>query len=402
VAAASGIMTTVPALSGHRCVECGERGGPAADAGTCPACGGPLRLAFDHKAIQVEPAAGGSDPFLEASGLDALRGLVPDAVPDLSTGETPLLAAEGLADNLGVASVEIKAEGRNPTGSLADREMALAVGAAAGAGATDVALPAMGHGAQAAAAAAARSGLASHTFVPARTPFLNKAMINVHGGDMRVVEGRYREAETAFREDVAESDWHSLAPFETPFRAAGVKPLAYEVAAARDWQAPDWVVVPTGQVTALVGIASGFTDLQEVGLIERVPRVVAAQAAGCAPVADAISDDREVPAAIDHPDTVVGSLEIPDPAGARLAVDAIRDTGGTALAVEDATILEAATSLAERGLPVSVTGGAGIAAVRTIRDRGRLDPTDHVVLVDPVAASKEADLLRSHLMSQGR
>lgn len=395
-------MDTVPELAGLRCQDCDTQYDPGSDAGTCPSCGGPLRFEFDYGAIQPNPSIGGAEPFLEASGLRPLLGLPREAVPDLGAGETPLLAAPAEADTLSVSRVGLKNEGQNPTGSLADREMALAVGAAATAGATDVALPSTGHGAQAAAAAAARAELASHSFVPSRTPFLNKAMINVHGGDMTVVEGRFPDAVAAFQTELAEADWHSLAAFDGPFRQAGVKPVAYEIAATRDWRAPDWLVVPTGQVTSLVGLSRGFADLQALGLIDRVPRLVAAQAAGCGPIAEAVQAKSDTVEPVDHPDTVVGPLEVPDPAGGDLALETIRNTGGTAVAVEDAAILEAATSLNERGLPASVTGGAGIAAARALGDRGRLDSGDDLVLVDPVAASKEADLLRSHLMSQGR
>jgi threonine synthase len=227
-------------------------------------------------------------------------------------------------------------------------------------------------------------------------------MINVHGGDMTVVEGRYRDAEAAYLEAMADESWYPLAPFATPFRHVGVKPIAYELATARDRTAPDWVVVPTGQASPLVGIHHGFRDLLELGLIDSVPRLVAAQAAGCAPFADAVDAGADATTPVEHPDTVVGPLEVPDPAGGDLALSSIRGSDGTAVALSDDEVLGGAQALAESGLPASVTGGAALAAARSLAERGDLDPAASVVLLNPVAGSKEADLMRSHLMRQGR
>jgi threonine synthase len=400
VAAEDHPMNTTAALSGYRCVDCGVTATPESDSRRCEACGGALELELDYAAVDAEPVSGAADALLDRAGLAGLLGVRTRV--DLGQGETALLGAPSVADDLGVSGVAVKDEGRNPSGGLVDRELGLAVAAADAAGADTVALPTTGNGGQAAALAAARVGLASHTYAPSRTPFVNKAMINVHGGDMTVVEGRYRDADAAYRGAIADESWYPLAPFATPFRQVGVKPLAYELAAARDWTAPDVVVVPTGQVTAVVGIHRGFRDLVEVGLVDAVPRLVAAQAAGCAPLADAAAAGEAEARPVDHPDTVVGPLEIPDPAGGDLALASIRESGGTAVAVADDEILAGAQALAEAGLPASVTGGAALAAARSIAEAGDLDAAAEVVLVNPVAGSKEADLMRSHLMRQGR
>ncbi len=393
-------MDVTAALSGFRCANCGATADSTPDLRDCPECGGVLQLALEYEAIDVAPVSGATDPLIDRTGLEGLLGIRNRI--DLGQGETPLIDAPAVAADLGLAAIALKDEGRNPSGGLVDREMCLAVAAADAAGTDTVALPTTGNGGQAAALAAARADLASQTFAPSRTPFVNKAMINVHGGDMTVVEGRYREAEAAYHEAVADESWYPLAPFATPFRQTGVKPLAYELAAARDWTAPDYVVVPTGQATQLVGIHRGFRDLVELDVIDAAPRLVAAQAAGCAPIADAIDAGTDAPRAVEHPDTVVGTLEIPDPAGGAVATAAIRESDGTAVAVTDDDILGGAQRLAEAGLPASVTSGAGMAAARSLAERGELGPASEVVIVNPVAGSKEADLMRSHLMRQGR
>lgn len=397
-------MDASDALSGLSCTACDSSYETGAGTGRCPDCTGVLEPVYDLGRVQVASADRGADAagLLERTGLDALLPLESSERSSLGRGETPLLEATGLAATLDVGEVSIKSEGCNPTGSIADREMVSAVAAATARDAGHVALPTTGNGGLAAAAAAASAGLAAHVFVPSRSPFATKAMINVHGGDMTVVEGRHPDAVSAFESAVAGEPWYSLAPFDEPFRAEGIKPVAYEIAAARGWSTPDRVVVPTGHTTPLVGLFRGFRELADLGLVDDVPRLDAAQADGCAPLVDAIDAGADEPTPVERPDTVCGSLEVPDPAGGRLALGALAETGGTAIAVADEDLLLGATDLAETGVPTSVEGGAGVAAVRSLGDAGKLDGDEEVVLIDPVSAERSADLLRSHLMSRGR
>ncbi|MFB6310212.1 MAG: pyridoxal-phosphate dependent enzyme [Salinirussus sp.] len=379
------------AVSGYECLTCGASLTANTDPRECPECGGPLELAMDLDAIQSDLA--GAD---DRSGLSGLLGI--STPVDLCQGETPLIDAPGLAREIGVESLAIKDEAQNPTGSLVDRQAACAVAAAREAGAGQISLPTTGAAGVAVTMAAARIDLDTHVFVPSRASFGHKAMINVHGGDMTVVEGRYSDAAAAYDEHDTEA--YPLAPFATPFRRAGVTPIAIEIAAARDWTAPDAVVIPAGQVCSIVGIHRGFTALDALDMIDGYPRIIAAQAASCAPLTDDGSSSADRPHAIEHPDTVVGALEVPDPAGGTVAIDVLRESGGTAIAIPDEAILEAALTLAERGLPTSATGGAGLAALQS--DSGVVEEGADVVLVNPIAGASEADILRSHLMRRPR
>ncbi len=397
-------MNYAPALTGLDCADCGETVTPTDGPGRCPSCRGLLTPAYDLEAVEEDLDPGevdGTEDFLARTGLEALMPVEADASVDIGQGETPLVDAPAIAEDIGIGDLAVVDEGCNPTGTIADREFSTAVAVARAQGATDVALPTMGNGGQAAAAAAARAGIDSHSFVPTRTPFVNKAMINVHGGDMTVVEGRYPDAEGAFRDAMADADWYSLAPGDTPYRAEGIKPLGYEIAAANGWAAPDWVVVPTGQVTGLVGIHRGFQELVALDVIDDAPRLVAAQAAGCAPIVTAHRDGADEPVAVEHPDSVCGQLEIPDPGAGSLALAALRESDGKAVAASDDEIMAGAVTLAEAGLPGGVTAGAGIRATAVLADRGEIGADESVVLVNPVSANKEADLMRSHLMSKG-
>jgi threonine synthase len=391
-------METNDAVAGLRCPACDaavgiERGG------WCPDCGGALDVALETGPADRDAFAGG------VWGLARYEAVLPfPATKTVSTGAggTPLIACPDLAADFGVASLHVKDEGQNPTGSVADRGAALAVTAAREQGATDVALPSMGNTAQAVAASAARVGLASHSFVPSRTPFVNKAMINVHGGDMTVVGGRFADAAAAFQDALQTADWHPVDPFTSPFRHEGATTAAYELIEQRDWAVPDAVVVPTGHGTTLVGLALGFERLRAWGLVTDTPEVYAAQAAGCAPIAEAWAAGEASHSPVEAPDTICGPLEIPDPAGGERVLHALADSGGGAVAAEDEALLAGAVALAEAGVTAGVSAGAGLAGAELLVESGALGPDDEVVLLNPTSGTKEADLLRSHLMSRGQ
>jgi len=374
------MQTTAP-VRGLSCTACGES--TALSARRCPDCGGVLAVNYDADAV--------------ASAAD-IHPFPPEASVSIDEGATPLVTVPDLAAELGVDSVAIKDEGRNPTGSLADRKFALAVAAAVQDGADRIGTPSTGNGAQSAAAYAARAGIESKGVVPTRCPFLNKAMVNVHGGDMYVVEGRYEDAVEAFGE--GDEEFTPVAPGH-PFRVAGATALALELLADREWVAPDAVVHPTGHGETVVGLQRGFALAVDAGLVDSVPRLYAAQPADCAPIAAAADDDATDPVAVDHPDTIVGPLEVPEPAAGAAAIDAVDASGGDGVTVPDKAILQAAVDGCEQGPEIGATGGVAVAGARELAEQDAFDADDEVVLVNPVAGSKEADLLRSHLMSQG-
>ncbi|WP_335999537.1 threonine synthase [Halorientalis halophila] len=395
-------MTRNPAVRDLTCRDCGDSFDPADATGPCPACGGHLAVTYDLDAVDVSTEAFADRRY---EGIARYADLLPFAAETLVTmreGTTPLVPCPDLADEWGVGEVYVKDEGRNPTGSVADRGMALGVTAAAEAGAEDVALPTTGIEGQAAAAYAARAGLDSHSFVPSRATFDAKAMINVHGGDMSVVGGRYEDAVEAFAETVAEEGWHSLAAFETPYRREGHRTLAYELAEQLDWAAPDAVIYPTGEGVGLAGTAAGARDLAELGFVDEVPECYAAQAAGCAPIVEAFEAGATETEPWETPDTICGGIEIPDPAGGAEVLDAVGESGGGAVATVDRDVLEAAVDVAQSaGVELGATAGVAASGARELVERGELGADDTVVLVNTLTGNAEADVLRSHLMSKG-
>jgi threonine synthase len=372
-------METSPAFRAFACVDCEESFAADEIETTCPSCGGLLVAQYDHE-DREEP----TEPPLPV-----------EPVASMDEGATPATSCPTLADELGVDRLVVKDEGRNPTGSVTDRGLAVAVAAASVAGADDVALPTTGSGGQSAAAYAGRASLDSHSYVPTRCPFVNKAMINVHGGDMNVVEGRYPDALDAY-ESGADDAWFAVGP-ASPYRREGVKALGYGLLAGDE--PPAAIVVPAGHGIVLAGLHSAVEELRESGELAAAPTLYAAQPEGCAPIADACGTADPV-ATVEHPDTIVGPLEVPDPAAGELAVAAVDESGGRGVTVEDSDALQAAVDAASTaGVELGATGGVALAAARELADEFGADET--VAVVNPVAGSKEDDLLRSHLMSQG-
>lgn len=391
-------METSEAFRGLVCTECGHEF-DADVTGGCPDCGAVLDPDYEYERLAPTPERLSGRPFASLWRYSEVLPFAPSTAVSAREGATPAVDAPRLADELAVGSVLIKDEGRNPTGTIHDRGMSVAVTAASQQDVDLVALASPGNSGQSAAAYASRAGIRSYAFVPTRSPFSNKAMTNVHGGEMRVTGGRYPDAEAALHEDL-KSEWYSLQEFATPYRHEGVKTVAYELAESLDWTVPDGVVVPVGTGELLVGLAKGFRELRNLGYVETVPPLFAAQPDGCAPIAAAIESGTDEIEPWDNPDTICGELEIPDPAGGAPALDAVRDSDGDAVAVDDEDALSSAVTVAQHEA-VEMGAAAGVAAAGAWDLRDRFGGDDTVVILNTEAGVKTADLLRSHLMGKG-
>jgi threonine synthase len=393
-------METNDAFAGLCCRECGEDVDAAAAAGRCPDCGGLLVPTYEYGAIDpgsVDRVPGDASMWQYASLLPVPR----ETAVTMAEGGTPAVSCPAVASELGAGELILKDEGHNPTGSIRDRELSVAVTLAGAAGAETVALPSTGSAGQSVAAYAARAGLSAQAFLPSRANFTAKAMVNVHGGEMSVVGGRYGDAVDAFTDAIDEADWHSVAPGGTPYRIEGAKTLCFELLGG-DGTVPDVIVVPTTHGLTLAGLHRGARTFERLGLIEELPALYAAQASGCAPVVEAFEAGEGDTGSIEHPDTICGALEVPDPAAGGWALDAIDASDGGAVAVEDDAILEAATAMAAReGLEPDVACGAALAGAEELAARGTITDDDAVTVVNTGTGNKEADVLRSHLMSKG-
>lgn len=400
-------METTDAFTGLECLDCGASFDAADEPGRCPDCGGALDPAYDYDALDLDRDAFARDAVADGrAGIWRYAPVLPfprSASVTMAEGATPLVETPRLAEELGVGRVLVKDEGRNPTGTFADRGAAVAITAAAGHGETDVALASPGNDGQAIAAYAARAGMESHSFVPSRASFVNKAMINSHGGDMYVVDGRFDDAVDSYEDVIVErDDYHPLGAFETPYRHEGRKTVYYELLEQLDWELPDAVVCPTGQGVGLVGVHKAARECRELGLVDEVPPLYAAQSDSCAPIAEAFEEGRETVEPWEYPDTICGDLEIPDPAGGEYVLDAVRESGGGAVAADDQDIMDSAATIAlHEGMEAGVASSAAATGAWELSQDGEFGEDDTVVLLNTIAGNKDADVIRSRLMAKG-
>ena len=397
------MVATTAAFDGVACVDCEERFTVAEGTGRCLACGGILDPQYDLSAVDLTRETLAERPFDTMWRYEELLPFPRERAVTLDEGATPLVECPELADAWGLGRVLVKDEGRNPTGSFKDRGATTAVTAANEVGADDVVLSSAGNAGQAAAAYAARADMDCHVFLPSRSDFVNKAMVNVHGADLTVVGGRIDDAGAAMTDALDEhEDWHPVQTFVTPYRHDGKKTMLYETVEAMDFEVPDAVVYPTGGGVGLAGMHKGAKELHDLGLIDELPSMVVAQSAGCAPIVSAYEAGRERHEPWETPDTVCGGIEIPDPGASPLVLDAVRESDGTAVATDDDAILDAGVEVARAtGTEMGATCAAAASGARELARAGDLGADDTVVLLNTAAGNKSADLLRSHLMGQG-
>ncbi|OVE86412.1 threonine synthase [Natronolimnobius baerhuensis] len=395
-------METTDAFVGLECVDC-ETTVDADESHACPDCGGRLEARYDYDAIDLDRETLASRPFDTQWRYEELLPFTRESAVSTNEGATALVECPALAEELGVERVYIKDEGRNPTGSVADRGQSVALTAASQHGATDVALASTGDGGQSAAAYAGRAGLESHVYLPSRSGFTTKAMVNVHGGDMNVVGGRYGDALEAAAEVLDEhDDWYSLQAFETPYRHEGAKTLLYELIEQLEWEVPDAICYPTGSGVGLTGLYKGATEFRELGLIDDLPPLYAVQPSGCAPIVEAHEAGQDAHQPEETPDTICGTLEVPDPAGGPQALEAIRESGGGAVTSDDPSILESGVQVAQHaGIEMAPSSAAAASGAWELAEQGAFDGDETVVICNTGTGNKEADVLRSHLMGQG-
>ena len=361
------------------------------------ACGSPLLARYDLRRLArtwPREALRDRPPTLWRYGEVLPAGTAPVS---LGEGFTPLLQAARLGGVLGMDRLYVKDEGANPTNSFKARGMAVAVTRARDLGARTLAAPSAGNAASALAAYAARAGLAAHVFLPrdVKQPFIREC--ELHGAHVTLVDGLINDAGRLAAREASRAGWYDVATLREPFRVEGKKTMAYELAEQLEWEWPDWLIYPTGGGTGIVGMWKAFAELEQLGWMPagRRPRFVAVQAAGCAPIVRAFEAGAERAAPWPNARTTADGLRVPQAIGDFLILRALRDSGGTAVAVDDAQMLAGMRELgASEGIGAAPEGGATLAALRLLLHRGTIRHTDRVVLFNTGGALKYLELLR--------
>jgi threonine synthase len=374
------------------CAACGLRHEAQRLHNLCVECGKPLLVRYDLE--RAAGALGREDLPGRRADLWRYREVLPVAreedIVSLGEGWTPLLPAERLGRRLGLRRLYVKDEAQNPTQSFKARGMSAAVSMAKALGARKLAVPSAGNAAGALAAYAARAGMEAHIFMPRDTPQANVVECEQLGARVTLMDGLITDcgAEVGRRKEA--EGWFDVSTLKEPYRVEGKKTLGYEVAEQLGWELPEWIIYPTGGGTGLVGMWKAFDEMEQMGWIgSRRPRMVTVQAAGCAPIVRAFDEGGTAAAEFENAATVASGLRVPKAIGDFLILEALRASGGTALAVTDEELLEGVKELgAAEGIFAAPEGGACLPALRVLIERGEVKPDDRVVLFNTGAGVK--------------
>ncbi len=377
---------TFSALHHLECPRCGAEYDPSVLQGLCPTEGSPLLARYDLAGIEIGP----SDLAHRAPDLWRYHELLPvsaaEHIVTLGEGMTPLLPMPRLGAELGLPRLMIKDDGLLPTGSFKARGAAVGVSRAKELGATRLAMPTNGNAGAAWSTYAARAGLRTTVAMPLDAPTITRAETVVTGGDLRLVDGLISDAGRLIGAAVRDSaeEWLEVSTLKEPYRIEGKKTMGLEIVEQLGWRMPDVIIYPTGGGVGLIGIYKALTELRELGWVSGdLPRLVCVQATGCAPIVTAFETGAAESVAVQNSSTIAFGINVPKALGDFLVLAAIRDTGGTALAVDDEELLrDLATTARTEGIFLCPEGAATVTAARRLAAQGWLSADDDVVLLN--------------------
>ena len=313
---------------------------------------------------------------------------------------SPLLPCPRLGANFGLTDLWIKDESQLPTGTFKSRGMALAITMAKRFGVRRVALPTAGNAGGAAAAYAARAGIECFVFMPEDTPIVNQYEAALAGAKTFLVNGLINDCGRIVREGEKQLGWFDLSTLKEPYRLEGKKTMGLELAEQFDWQLPDVILYPTGGGTGLVGMWKAFAELKALGWLttEKMPRMVCVQSTGCPPLVRAFEAGQIHAEPWKDARTIASGIRVPGAVGDFLILQAVRESGGTAIAVEESRLTEwQRLAVSREGIPVCPEAAACVGALESLARSGWIKPHERVVLFNTGAAQKYVEAIRHDL-----
>jgi len=323
-----------------------------------------------------------------------------EAVVSLGEGMTPLLACPRLGGRFGLDRLWIKDESQLPTGSFKSRGMAMAITMARQFGIERVAVPTAGNAGGAAAAYSARAGLEAFVFMPEDTPAINQYECRLAGARTFLVDGLITDCGRMVRQGKPTVGWFDLSTLKEPYRIEGKKTMGLELAEQFEWRLPDVILYPTGGGTGLIGMWKAFAELATIGWLaeDRRPRMVAVQSTGCAPIVRAFESGARHAEPFVGAATIASGIRVPSAVGDFMILDAVRESGGRAIAADETRIREwmrLAASL--EGIGVCPEAAACVGALEQLTDEGWISPEERVVIFNTGAAQKYPEAMAAEL-----
>src|SRR5579871_6733271 len=381
-------MTTVTHLE---CSLCAKRHEAGQIHNLCE-CGGPLLVRYDLKKAREGWSRdwipnGPSSMWRYAPVLPVSN---PAAIVSLGEGMTPLIHTKRLGARLGAKDLWVKDEGINPTGSFKARGLSCAISMCVELGIKKVAIPSAGNAAGAMAAYAAAAGIEAYIFMPRDVPQSNYIECKAFGANVTLVDGLISDCGRIVAERKDAEGWFDVSTLKEPYRIEGKKTMGYELAEQYGWKLPDAIFYPAGGGVGLIGMWKAFGEMETLGWISsKRPKMIAVQTEGCQPVVRAFERGESKSQFWENAHTVAAGLRVPKPLGDALMLDAIRKSGGTAIAVSDEELLDASLELgATEGIFAAPEGGACVAALKKLLDSGFLKPDERILLYNTGAGLK--------------
>jgi threonine synthase len=377
-------------LSHLECSLCGKRFERGQVLNLCD-CGGPLLVRYDLESLRRnwrrdQVALGPNTMWRYAPALPARA----ESIVSLGEGMTPLIRTRRTGVRVGSDNLWVKDEGLNPTGSFKARGLSCAISMAVELGIKKVAIPSAGNAASAMAAYAAAAGIEAHIFMPRDVPQSNFIECKAFGAHVTLVDGLISDCAKIVNDGRATHGWFDVSTLKEPYRIEGKKTMGYELCEQMGWQLPDVIFYPTGGGVGIIGMWKAFDEMEALGWIgSRRPKMIAVQAEGCQPVVRAYEEGEQRSQFWENASTVASGLRVPKPLGDFLILEAVRKSGGTAIAVSDADLIEAGIQLAsDEGIFVAPEGAACLAALERLLARGFLKKDERIVIYNTGAGLK--------------
>ena len=312
----------------------------------------------------------------------------------LGEGWTPLVQANRLGELKGFSNLYLKNESINPTGSFKDRGMSVAISKAREFHLKNIAIPTAGNAGGSAAAYAAKAGQEAFIFMPNDTPKAFQVECDQYGANVEMIDGLISDCGKIVGERKEKEGWFDISTLKEPYRVEGKKTMGYELAEQFNWELPDVIIYPTGGGTGIIGMWKAFDEMETMGWIgSHRPKMISVQAKGCSPIVDAFDQGLDRAQPFQNPKTSALGLRVPAAVGDFLILNSIRESEGIALSVTDDELMTGTKQIgSSEGIFSAPEGGATLAALPKLLDRGIIKPNDRIVLFITGSGLKYVDL----------
>jgi threonine synthase len=384
------------------CANCGLHYDASQVHNLCTSCQRPLWVKYDLAALKKEfskKALFGRPPTIWRY-LEMLPIRDPEKIVSLVESISPILAVKRLAAEFGVKELLVKDESRLPTGSFKSRGMAMAISMAHGFGIKKVAVPTAGNAGGAMAAYAARAGMEAYVFMPEDTPAINKKECYLAGAKTFLVNGLITDCGRIVGEGKKTKGWFDVSTLKEPYRIEGKKTMGLELAEQFDWELPDVILYPTGGGTGLIGMWKAFAELEAMGWLKssKKPKMISCQSEGCAPIATAFQKGERFAKKFENAATIASGIRVPAAVGDFMILDAVRESGGVALATPEKDIpkwMQLAAS--KEGIALCPETAVCLGALEVLLKQGAIKPTDRILIFNTGASQKYPEAVNEEL-----